>query len=115
MSAVIEERWELLERVGAYAAGELTGEEARETERLLTENDDYRRLAEAYTRMFVFLSVAGQESPDAPESVLNHALRRAYMSAFLRQAEHFLGNLGGSYLGAIAHYLKLSMPREQTT
>lgn len=115
MSPTVEERWELLERVGAYAAGELAGEEARETERLLTENDDYRRLAEAYARMLVFLSVAGQESSEAPEAVVNHALRRAYLSAFLRRTEHFLGDLGSSYLGALAHYLRLRPPQEQET
>ena len=40
-----EERWEVLEKIGAYAAGELEGEEAREAEQLIFERPDYRRLA----------------------------------------------------------------------
>jgi len=40
-----EQRWEILEKVGSYAAGELEGEEAREVERLMFGRPDYRRLA----------------------------------------------------------------------
>ncbi len=106
-----EKRWEALERLGAYAAGELEGDEAREAERLLLQNDDYHRLVESYTRMLVLLSVMGQESPDAPQAVINHAIRRAYISAFLRGAEEFFGGLGRSYVGAFVYYLGLR-PRE---
>lgn len=106
-----QERWEVLERIGAYAAGELEGEEAREAERLLLRNDDYHRLVESYTRLLVLLSVMGQESPEAPRAVINHAIRRAYISAFLRGAEDFVGGLGRSYVGAFVYYLGLR-PRE---
>lgn len=102
-----EERWELLERIGTYAAGELEGEEAREVERLITENEDHQQLAQYYTRMFVLLSVIGEEAPEAPEAIVNQAVRRALVSAFLRQAENALGDLGWSYLGALAQYLGL--------
>ena len=40
MTPADERRWETLERIGAYAAGELEGEEAREAERLIFENAD---------------------------------------------------------------------------
>ena len=99
--------WELLEMIGAYAAGELDSEEARETERLLLENDDRQRLVESYTRMFVLLSVMGQESPEAPDAVINHAIRRAYVAAFFQQAEDFFGSIGRSYWGAFVYYLGL--------
>ena len=102
-----EERMQVLERIGAYAAGELSAEEARETERLLLEDPDHRRLAEAYTRMFVLLSVMQQEAPEAPRRVVNHAIRRAYVSAFFRQAEDFFGGLGRAYADAFVYYLGL--------
>ena len=103
----VERRWEVLEKIGAYASGELEGDEAREAERLLLQNEDYHRLVESYTRMLVLLSVMGQESPEAPRAVVNHAIRRAYVSAFLRGAEDFVGGLGRSYAGAFVYYLGL--------
>ncbi len=102
-----EERWEVLEFIGAYAAGELGGEAAREAERLIFERPDYRRLAESYARMLVMLSALGDEPVEAPEAIVSYALRRAYLSAFLRQAETFLGSLGRSYLDAFVYYLGL--------
>ena len=105
------ERWEVLELIGAYAAGELEGEEAREAERLIFERPDYRRVAESYARMFVMLSALGAEEVEVPEEVVSYALRRAYSSAFLRQAEFFLASLGRSYLDAFVYYLGLR-PRE---
>lgn len=99
--------WEVLEVIGAYASGELDGEEARVAERLILESPDHRRLAESYTRMLVMLSTLGNEGVEAPEAVVSYAVRRAYMSAFLRQAETFLGGLGRSYLDAFVYYLRL--------
>ncbi len=98
---------EVMERIGAYAAGELSEEEARETERLLLEDPDHQRLAEAYNRMFVLLSVMQQEAPEAPSSVVNHAIRRAYVSAFFRQAEELFGGLSRAYADAFVYYLGL--------
>ncbi|HZY66055.1 MAG TPA: hypothetical protein VFE21_09270 [Rubrobacteraceae bacterium] len=106
-----KDRWELLEMIGAYAAGELDSEEARETERLLLANEDRQRLVESYTRMLVLLSVMGQESPEAPDAVINHAIRRAYVAAFFQQAEDFFGGIGRSYWGAFIYYLGLR-PKE---
>lgn len=108
---ITEERWEALEKIGAYASGELSGDEACEAERLLLENKDYPRLVESYTRMLVLLSVMNQEPPEAPQSVINHAIRRAYVSAFLRGTEDFFGGLGRSYGGAFVYYLGLR-PKE---
>lgn len=102
-----EERWEALERIGAYAAGDIEGDEAREVERLITESTDHQELAQAYARMLTLLSVIGQESPGAPEEVMSHAIRRAYISAFFRQAESLISGLGRSYASALAYYLGL--------
>lgn len=102
-----EEPWGVLETIGAYAAGELEGEEAREAERLIFERPDYRRLAESYARMLVMLDTFGAEPVEAPEAVVGYALRRAYVSAFVRQAEDFFGGLGRSYLDAIVYYFGL--------
>jgi len=102
-----EERWEVLEKIGAYAAGELEGEEAREAERLIFERPDYQRLAESYARMLVMLSTLGGEPVEAPEAVVGYAVRRAYASAFMRSAEVFLGSLGRTYLDALVYYFGL--------
>ena len=102
-----ENNWELLEMIGAYAADELDSEEARETERLLLANGDRQRLVESYTRMFVLLSVMGEESPEAPNAVINYAIRRAYVSAFFQQAEDIFGSIGRSYADAFIYYLGL--------
>jgi anti-sigma-K factor RskA len=102
-----EQRWEMLEKVGAYAAGELEGEEAREVERLMFERPDYRRLAESYTRMLVMLNTLGNEPVEAPEDAVGYAVRRAYVSAFMRSAAVFIGALGRSYLDAFVYYLGL--------
>ena len=107
MMPVGEQRWEMLERIGAYAAGELEGEEAREVEQLIFERPDYRRLAESYARMLVMLTTLGNEPIEAPEAVVGYAIRRAYVSAFMRSAEVFIGALGRSYLGAFVYYLGL--------
>ena len=107
MTPADERRWELLEKIGAYAAGELEDEEAREVEQLIFERPDYRRLAESYSRMLVMLSTLGNEPVEAPEVTVGYAVRRAYVSAFLRGAEDFIGALGLSYLDALVVYLGL--------
>jgi anti-sigma-K factor RskA len=106
-----EERWEVLELIGAYAAGELEGEEAREAEQLIFDRPDYRRLAESYARMLVMLSTLSNESVEAPEAVVSYAVRRVYLSAFLRQAEHVMRGLVGDYVGALGFYLGLRPAR----
>ena len=108
------DRWEVLEKIGAYAAGELEGEEAREAEQLIFDRPDYRRLAESYARMLVMLSALGSEEVEAPEVVISYAIRRAYVSAFLRQAETFIGALGRSYLDALLYYFDLRPVRRES-
>ena len=115
MAPVIgEERWEVLELIGAYAAGELEGEEAREVEQLIFDRADYRRLAESYARMLAMFSTLGNEPVDAPEVIVSYAVRQAYLSAFLRQAETFLSSLGRSYLDAFIYYFGLRPARRES-
>jgi anti-sigma-K factor RskA len=102
-----DRRWKILEKVGAYAAGELEDEPAREVERLLYERPDYRRLAESYTRMLVMLDTLGREPVEVPSAAFDYAIRRAYVSAFMRNAEAFVTALGHSYLEAFISYLGL--------
>ena len=109
-----EERWEVLEKIGAYAAGELEGEEAREVEQLIFERLDYRLLAESYARMLVMLTTLGNEPVEAPEVVVGYAVRRAYASAFMRNAEVLLGSLGRTYLDALVYYFGLRPRRPQS-
>ena len=108
------DRWEVLEKIGAYAAGELEGEEAREAEQLIFDKPDLWRLAESYARMLVMLSTLGSEEVEAPEVVIGYAVRRAYVSAFLRQTETFLGALGRSYLDALVYYFGLRPVRRES-
>ena len=113
MTAVGEqERWEVLEKIGAYAAGELEGEEAREAEQLIFDRPDYRRLAESYSRMLVMLSILGEEEVEAPEVIIDYAVRRAYVSAFLRHSEQVIRGLVGDYVGALILYLGLRPARQ---
>ncbi len=103
-------RWEIMESIGAYAAGELMGEEAREAERLILEEPEGRRLAESYARILALLGALGEESPTPPEEIVSYAIRRAYISAFMRQAEEFFSGLGRAYLNAFVYYLRLKRP-----
>ena len=109
-----ERRWEVLELIGSYAAGELEGEEALEAEQLIFERPEYRRLAESYARMLVMLSTLGAERVEAPEVIMSYAVRRAYVSAFLRQAETFIASLGRSYLDAFVYYFGLRPARRES-
>jgi hypothetical protein len=61
--------------------------------------------------MLVMLSTLSEEPVEAPEVVIGYAVRRAYMSAFLRQAETFIGALGRSYLDALVYYFGLRPAR----
>ena len=108
-----DRRWEILEKVGSYAAGDLEGEEAREAEQLIFGRADYRRLAESYARMLVMLSTLSNEPVKAPEAIVSYAVRRAYVSAFLRQAEQAMRGLVGDYLAALTFYLGLRPARQQ--
>jgi anti-sigma factor RsiW len=101
------QRWEVLERIGAYAASELPPEEARQVERLILEDPETLRLAESYLRMLALLSAIGEESPQAPQALIDQAIRRAMISAFFRQAEDFFAGIGRGYLEAFAYYLSL--------
>ena len=77
MRSTGKDRWEVLERIGKYVAGELSGEEARRTERFILENAAGRRLVESYTRLLAFLSSVGQETPVPPQAIVDHAVRWA--------------------------------------
>ena len=60
------------------------------------------------------LSTLSNEPVEAPEVVVSYAVRRAYLSAFLRQAETFIGALGRSYLDAFVYYLGLRPARRES-
>ncbi len=104
------DRWEVLERIGAYAASELSPQEAREVERMILEDPETLRLAESYLRMLALLGAVGEESQEAPQAVIDYAIRRAAISAFFRQAEGFFAGIGRAYVDAFVHYLGLKDP-----
>jgi anti-sigma factor RsiW len=100
----------MLERIGAYAASELPPEEAREVEQTILEEPETLRLAESYLRMLALLGAVGEEPQEVPQAVIDHAIRRATISAFFRQAEFFFAGIGRAYLDAFVHYLGLRDP-----
>jgi hypothetical protein len=108
------DRWEVLERIGAYAASELSPQEAREVERMILEDPQALRLAESYLRMLALLGAVGEEPPEVPRTVIDHAIRRATISAFFRQAEFYFAGIGRAYVDAFVHYLGLSDPGPTT-
>ena len=101
------ERWEILEKIGAYAASELSPEEMREVEQLILEDAQALRLAESYLRMLAMLGAIGEERPEVPGAVIDHVIRRAMISAFFRQAEILIAGVGRVYLNAFVYYLGL--------
>ena len=103
-------RWEVLERIGAYAASELSPEEARQVERLILKDPEALRLAESYLRMLALLGAVGEEAPEVPQALIDHAIRRAMISAFFRQAEDFFAGIGRAYVDAFVYYLGLRDP-----
>jgi anti-sigma factor RsiW len=70
-------RWKMVERIGAYVAGELSGEEAHRVERLILEDPNALELAESYARLLAFLSAVGRESPVPPPAIVENAVRWA--------------------------------------
>lgn len=104
-------RWEVLEKIGAYAASELPPDEARQVERMILDDPQALGLAESYLRMLALLGAVGEEeAPQAPRAVIDYAIRRAAVSAFFRQAEVFFAGIGRAYVDAFVHYLGLRDP-----
>lgn len=71
------DRWEILERVGSYVAGELAGEEAYDIERFVLETAEGRRLARSYARMLAQLDAIGEAPPVPLEAIVGRAIRSA--------------------------------------
>jgi hypothetical protein len=67
---------DILEKIGAYAAGELSREEAREVDRLLREDPEALRLAGFYLRRVAMLGGDRGEPPGVTEAEDVHASRR---------------------------------------
>ena len=104
------DRWRTLEIIGAYAASELSPEDARQVEQMILEDPQALRLAESYMRMLALLDAVGEESPEAPQAMIDQTIRRAAISAFFRQAEVFFAGIGRAYVDAFVHYLGLRNP-----
>src|SRR5215203_190571 len=101
------ERWEILEKIGAYAASELSPEEMREVEQLILEDAEALRLAESYLRMLAMLGAIGEERTEVPEAVIDHVIRRAWRSAVRRVAEVRIAGAGRGYLNSFVYYVGL--------
>ncbi len=64
------DRWEALEKIGAYAAEELSGEEAKKTARLVLEDPPARRLADSYAEMLTLLRVVSEARPEPHQEIV---------------------------------------------
>jgi anti-sigma factor RsiW len=73
--------WEDLRRIGDYVAGELSPKEAWETERLMAENAEGRRLADSYTQMLALLRAISKQTPDPPGAIKKRAVAHAMAHA----------------------------------
>jgi excisionase family DNA binding protein len=68
--------WQHLVAIGAYAAGELSDEEASRIERFVRENEEGRRLAEAFLRMLTLLRTVHKGPPEPPKQIVERAIAR---------------------------------------
>ena len=71
-----EDRWKILERIEAYAAGVLLGEEAQEAEQFVLKNAEAHRFAASCDRMLTLLRTIDEEAPEMPLAVIDHAVRQ---------------------------------------
>ena len=92
--------------------GRAEGEEVREAEQLIFDRPN--GASPSPTPGCSSCSPLCSEEVEAPEVLVGYAIRRAYMSAFLRQAETFLGALGRSYLDALVYYFGLRAVRRES-
>lgn len=72
-----EDHWEVLERIGAGAAGDLSGEEARQAKWLVLKNAEGRRLIDSHARLLALLRTVGEEASEALEAAIDRAVQRA--------------------------------------
>ena len=72
-----ESRWKILERIGTYAADELSGEETRDVERLDLEDPKKQRLATSYRRILDLLRTVAEKPLEVPEVVVGCDIGRA--------------------------------------
>jgi excisionase family DNA binding protein len=76
----------ILEAIGAYATGELEGEDASAIERFVRENEEGRRLAEAFLRALTLLRTIHEGQPEPPKEIVERAI--AQVAEETRRAPH---------------------------
>jgi excisionase family DNA binding protein len=77
----LEDSWRVLEAIGAYMTGELSDEETSSVERFVRENEEARRLAEAFLWTLSLLRMIHKESPEPPEQSVERAIARVVEEA----------------------------------
>ena len=79
-----EASWRVLEAIGAYATGELSSEEASSIERFVRENEEGRRLVEAFLRMLTLLRTIHKGPTQPPKQIVERAIARVAEETGLR-------------------------------
>jgi anti-sigma factor RsiW len=82
----VEVSRQVLEQIGAYATGELSGEEASRIERFVRKNEAARRLAEDFLMMLAHLRSIHEGSPEPPKEIVERTIARVVEEA--GQAPH---------------------------
>ncbi|ABG04669.1 putative transmembrane anti-sigma factor [Rubrobacter xylanophilus DSM 9941] len=96
------------ELLPAYAAGELSGEEARRVEAALEGSPRLREELARYERLFVLLAAAAEQEISAPEGLQGQVARRVAIAAYLGAAANLAGDILGAYGRALVYYLGLA-------
>jgi anti-sigma factor RsiW len=94
--------------IPAYAAGELSEEEARRVEAALEGSPRLREELRRYERLFVLLSAAAAEEVRAPRSLEARVAAQVALRAYLKAAAGLAGGLLGDYGRALIYYLRLA-------
>ncbi len=81
-----EDSWRVLEAIGAYTTGELSGEEASRIERFVRETEEGRHLAEAFLTVLVHLRSIHEGAAEPPEQIVERTIARVVEEA--GQAPH---------------------------
>ncbi len=98
----------MLEKIGAYAAGELEGEEAREAERLIFERPTTGAWPSPTPGCSSMLATFGGETVEVPRGGARLRPQAGLrLGLFAPAPKTFLGGLGRSYVDAFVYYFGL--------
>lgn len=96
------------ELIAAYAAGDLSGPERVDLERVLAASPQLRRELSRYQQLFLLLAAAAAEDLEVPASLEIRIARQLAVRAYLSLAFDLAPGLLGAYGRALIFYLRLA-------